>query len=355
MQFPRADRYLYGLVRLGVDLLRGEQTRSGQPGISTASIGWVMTPDRYRAILDVVQDSLDEPETRGEELAGRAFLSRFHFDRLVAAAVGEPPGAFRRRLLLERAAHRLSVTCDQVIEVGLDAGYASPEAFARAFGRAYGCSPSHYRALRRTDHQLSAPSGIHFHPPGGLRLPTQSRSTAMDMPVRMFDHHVELVGQILDRCDGLAAATLDRPITLSVPSIDADLTLRGQATRLVGQLEMWVAALEGATRTPTGGSVTPSGLRDRLGAAAPRFRELVITPILQGRGAETFIDASCDPPETFSYAGVLAHVLTFSAVRRTLAIGALEGAGVDDLGCGDPMAFVGGQGADASTIHRQFA
>ncbi len=105
-----------------------------------------MTPDRLRAILDLVEDSLDEPETSGEDLARRAFLSRFHFDRLLAAAVGEPPGAFRRRLLLERAAHRLATTADRVIEVGLDAGYASPEAFARAFGQAYGSSPSRYRS-----------------------------------------------------------------------------------------------------------------------------------------------------------------------------------------------------------------
>ncbi len=51
---------------------------------------------------------------------------------------------------------------------------------------------------------------------------------------------------------------------------------------------------------------------------------------------------------------MLAHVLTFSAVRRTLAIGALESAGIGDLGSGDPMAFVGGSGADAAAIERSF-
>ena len=61
---------------------------------------------------------------------------------------------------------------------------------------------------------------------------------------------------------------------------------------------------------------------------AARFRDLVLTPISEGRADETFVDAVCDPPETFSYGGVLAHVLTFSAVRRTMAIGALESAGV---------------------------
>ena len=59
-----------------------------------------------------------------------------------------------------------------------------------------------------------------------------------------------------------------------------------------------------------------------------------------------------EPTQTFTYAGVVAHVLTFAAVRRTMAIGALESAGVTDLGSGDPMHYVGGTGPDASTITR---
>lgn len=313
-------------------------------------MGGVKTSDRLRVILDLVQDSLDEPEMDGAELAGRAFLSRFHFDRLVVAAVGEPPGAFRRRLLLERAAHRLAAG-SLVIDAGLGAGYTSPEAFTRA----YGCRPSEYRRQRRRDHTLPAPSGIHFHPPGGLLLPAPSRSATMDVLTRMLDHHVDLIGRILDRLDGLGTTVLDRPIESSVPGIDREPTLRDLADRLVGQLEMWVAALEGSTHSPSGGDTTPAGLRARLDTAAPRFRELVLDPVAQGRADDTFVDATCDPPETFTRGGVLAHVLTFSAVRRTMAIGALEGAGIDDLGCGDPMAPVGGHGSDASTIHRQFA
>ena len=115
---------------------------------------------------------------------------------------------------------------------------------------------------------------------------------------------------------------------------------------------MWIAALEGAHATPEPEPSGALGLRRRLAAAGPRFRELVLEPIEQGRADETFIDATCTPPETFTYGGVLAHVLTFSAVRRTLAIGALESAGVNDLGSGDPMQYVGGTGSDAADITR---
>lgn len=315
--------------------------------------------DRLRWILGLVEESLAQPGLRGEDLAARAYLSRFHFDRLAAAALGEPPGAFRRRLLLERAAYRLVSTADPVIEIALDAGYGSPEAFTRAFGRAYGAAPSSYRrnpAARPgpgTRHDLAAPSGVHFHPPGGLRLPAASRSATMDVLERMYDHHLSLVAEIVDRTSRVDDQVLDRPIELSVCGIDASPTLRSVTDRLVSQLEMWITSLEGGTVMPRPAGASPQQWRARLDAAGPRFRDLVLTPIRDGRAEETFLDAMCDPPQTFTYAGVLAHVLTFAAARRTMAIGALESAGITDLGSGDPMHFVGGSGSDASTIKRR--
>jgi AraC family transcriptional regulator len=319
----------------------------------------VTSTDRLRQFLEVVEGSLDKPGITGEDLAARAYLSRYHFDRLAAAALGEPPGAFRRRLLLERAAHRLAATPDPVIEVALDAGYGSPEAFTRAFGRAYGTAPSAYRrrggevASRRAGHDLPAASGVHFQPPGSLRLPAVERSTIMDVLDRMLEHHLWLVGEIVDRSAQVGEEVLDKPIELSVEGIDRNPTLRSVTDRLVGQLEMWVSTLQGGTSMPPAGDTTPPGLRGRLESAGPRFRELVMTPIRDGRADDTFIDAICDPPQTFTYGGVLAHVLNFSAVRRTMAIGALDSAGITDLGAGDPMEFVGGAGTDASQIKRK--
>ncbi len=311
------------------------------------------SPDRLRRILDLVEDSLDEPDLTGVDLAARAYLSRFHFDRLVRASVGESPGAFRRRLLLERAAHRLGSTGELVIDVAVDAGYGSAEAFARAFSRAFGTAPSQFRRDPRRSHDLPSTNGIHFHPPGGLRLPADTRSSGMDVLTRMFDHHIWLAGQIIDHSAGLGDDDLDRQISLSVEGIDDSPTLRSLADRLVGQLEMWISALDGGTTMPPPGDTTTAGLTARLAEAGPRFRELVVTPIEAGRADETFVDAVCDPPETFTLGGVLAHVLTFSAVRRTMAVGALETAGIRDLGAGDPMHFVGGNGSDAATITRR--
>lgn len=213
------------------------------------------SPDPFRDLLDLVQESLSEPELTGADLAGRAFLSQFHFNRLVKASLGEPPGAFRRRLLLERAAYRLQSSADSVLTVPLDVGYGSSEAFSRAFTRAFGHAPSEHRAGGAC--LIDGPSGIHFHPPGGLVLPTPRRSSGMDLIARMLDHHLWLSGEILDRSGTLPDSVLDDPITLSVDGIDESPTLRSLGARLVTQLGCGSALWMGPRRCPSPATAAP--------------------------------------------------------------------------------------------------
>src|SRR5690349_17866311 len=103
-----------------------------------------MRPDRLRDVIDAVVEALDEG-LDGAALAARAMLSPFHFNRLVRAGIGEAPAAFRRRLLLERAAWHLGRGAS-VTDAALDAGYDAVEAFSRAFTRAHGVAPSRFAA-----------------------------------------------------------------------------------------------------------------------------------------------------------------------------------------------------------------
>lgn len=299
--------------------------------------------DRLRDLLDIVVASVGEPELRGGDVARRAFLSRFHFDRLVASAIGEPPGALRRRLLLERAAHQLRDDRAPVSAVAYAAGYGSPEAFSRAFHRAFGHPPSDPAGMADAL-DLPSPNGIHFHPPGGIRLPAHRRRTPMDVLVKMLEHDAWLIGEMLERAPSLDSEQLDQPIHLSVEGLDDDPSLRGLLTHLVWQKEMWIAAVEG--RQAPDGSPAPIGeLRERHGRAAPVFLDITRRALQEGRADETFIDMTCDPPHSFTYAGMIAHVLNFAAYRRMLALGALASAGITDLGAGDPSGFVAGAGA----------
>ena len=296
--------------------------------------------DTFARFVDVLAETLDDRDASGEALAARLHVSRFHFDRLVSAAAGEPPAALRRRILLERAAYRLISTSDEVLSIAFDAGYSSHEAFTRAFSRAFGRPPSRWRR-RPTSFRLDAPSGVHFNPPGGLRVPAHGKVTAMDLLTRMVEHHVWLVGEMLTRAAELSDEVLDAPVELSVEGVDCDPTLRSLLSRLVGQLAMWDAATHDRPydlAVERGESV--ASMRARLAESGPAFLDHVRTIVDEGRLDETFVDAICEPPEVFTYGGMIAHVLTFAAHRRTLVCGALIDAGVTDLGAGDPMRWV---------------
>ena len=296
--------------------------------------------DTFSRFVDVLAATLDEHAATGEALASRVHLSRHHFDRVVASVAGEPPLAFRRRILLERAAYRLLVSDDTVIAVASDAGYSSHEAFTRAFKKAYGRTPSDWRR-RPARFQIDAPSRVHFHPPGGLRVPALRKVSAMELLYRMVEHHVWLVGEMLARAESLPDDVLDRPIEISVEGIDDEPTLRSQLSRLVGQMAQWNAATAGVDYDFTAEREASVGcLRKRLATSGPEFLERVGEIIRDERLDETFVDVLCEPPRVFTYGGMVAHVLTFAAHRRTLVCGALVDAGVADLGAGDPMQWV---------------
>src|SRR5215468_2184178 len=171
-----------------------------------------MSTDVFAAFVDVLVEALDDHEATGNDLAARVRMSRSQLDRVVAAAAGEPSGSFRRRILLERAAYRLLTgPSHNILDVAVEAGYGSHEAFTRAFGRAYGVTPAAWRG--RPDRiRIDAPSGIHFHPPNGLRVPARDKVSSMDLVRTIVDHHIWLLGRMLDQAATLSDEQLDRPI-----------------------------------------------------------------------------------------------------------------------------------------------
>jgi AraC family transcriptional regulator len=296
--------------------------------------------DHFVSFVDVLADVLDDHEATGEDLAARVHLSRFHLDRIVSSVAGEPPRRFRRRILLERAAYRLATTRRGILDVAVEAGYGSHEAFTRAFTKGYGVGPAEWRA-HPTRTQISAPSDVHFHPPGGLRLPADTKVTPMDLLTKMVEHHIWLTGEIIDCAGQLTEEQLDDRIELSVDDDPDPATLRRLMSRLVGQMGMWNAALANREYDwSVEEHESMSSLRRRLAVEGPTYLSHVREVAEQGRLDDTFVDALCEPAAVFTYGGMIAHVLTFAAHRRTLAVLALDKHGVTRLGWGDPMRWV---------------
>lgn len=296
--------------------------------------------DTFAAFVDVLADAMDDHDASGDDLAARVHLSRYHLDRVIAAVAGEPPAALRRRVLLERAAYRLTTSARTVLDVAMEAGYSSNEAFTRAFARAYGSTPAAWRR-RPTKLRIDAPNDVHFHPPGWLRLPARTKVGDMDLIRTMLEHHVWTVGEMIERASTLTDEQLDAPIEISVEGIDDDPTMRSLLSRLVGQMAMWNASMDSY---PYEWSLEQhesiDSMRRRLADDGASFLVRMTEIAEEGRLDETFVDATCDPPRTFTYGGMVAHVLTFAAHRRTLVAGALEDAGITDLGAADPMLWI---------------
>lgn len=308
---------------------------------SHADVVTTTATDAFAGFVDHLAEALDDvhlSDVSGDQWAARLHFSRFHFDRMIRSVAGEPPSAFRRRILLERAAYRMITTRVPLLDIAVEAGYGSHEAFMRAFAKAYGVAPSTWR--RRPGHiQIAAPSGVHFHPPGGLRLPARDKVTSMDLLTKMVEHHIWLTGEMVRLAERLTDDQLDEPIGLDVD--EDEQSIRRLLSRLIGQLGMWNAAL--ATRDYDW-SVEEheflTSMRRRLADEGPTYLSHVRGVVDGNRLDDTFVDALCEPAEVFTYGGMIAHVLTFAAHRRTLVVLAFARHGVEDLGWGDPMKWV---------------
>ena len=90
--------------------------------------------------LAYVDDHLDEP-LRIPELAKRAGLSPFQFDRRIRALFGLSAGQYLSRLRIGRACDRLRHTDASLSELALECGYADQAAFTRQFHKSVGLTP----------------------------------------------------------------------------------------------------------------------------------------------------------------------------------------------------------------------
>ena len=100
---------------------------------------------RFEAVLAYIDANL-EGDLSVDALSRIANFSMFHFHRQFAAYVGVPVARYVQLMRLRRAARSLAsqASCT-VLDAALDAGFESPEAFSRAFKRAFGTAPSAFR------------------------------------------------------------------------------------------------------------------------------------------------------------------------------------------------------------------
>jgi len=299
--------------------------------------------DEAQRLREIVLDSLDQ-EQGANDFARNAYRSRTQFYRVFRAMIEETPVAMRRRLLLERAAWQLSRTQLAVTDIGFNANYGSLEAFTRAFRKAFGVSPSLYRRMGATYTHLHATSGIHHHSGNDH---TKGAVRSMDLFDIFSGQESWHTRRLLDLAKTLSDEQLDRPLKNQVEIFQwngPDQSLRQMLDRMVQTKEAWAAALTGGSVPPMDEAPpenrTPAAMLARMEKADTAFHSVLTDVRNRSAWEDTFVDALCEPPETFTFGGMFAHVITVNAHRRMLAIDALRRLGVRVEGFGCPMEYI---------------
>lgn len=101
-------------------------------------IGWI---EGIQNAIEYIEDNLTE-ELNIHDIAEKACVSAFHFQRIFNVLCGFTVGEYIRNRRLSIAAEELSKSDAKVIDVAMKYGYDSPDSFTRAFTKFHGISPS---------------------------------------------------------------------------------------------------------------------------------------------------------------------------------------------------------------------
>ncbi|WNS44672.1 AraC family transcriptional regulator [Paenibacillus sp. MMS20-IR301] len=101
--------------------------------------------EHMNAALSYIEEQL-EAEVDMKEAARLALCSEYHFTRMFSFLAGIPLSEYIRRRRLTLAAFKLQGSRQRIIDIALDAGYSSPDAFTKAFQQMHGVTPSEARS-----------------------------------------------------------------------------------------------------------------------------------------------------------------------------------------------------------------
>lgn len=95
-------------------------------------------------ILSYVENNLENDLTL-EEIARELHYSKFYVERVFKEHTGQPLYRYMKNRRLNEAAKKLVETKRPIVEIALEAGYRSQQAFTQAFHEVYGLSPQKCR------------------------------------------------------------------------------------------------------------------------------------------------------------------------------------------------------------------
>jgi len=129
---------------LGAHLVANYNVGNWRPATRQPSL----EPKRLHRVLDYIETRLGETISL-DDLAGEACLSPFHFARLFAQAMGQPPHRYVVERRVAAARQLLARPHSSMAEVALETGFGTQANFSRVFRKLTGLTPRQYRDLQR--------------------------------------------------------------------------------------------------------------------------------------------------------------------------------------------------------------
>lgn len=106
--------------------------------------------------IDRIEDRLLEPLSV-REIAEASGFSPWYFQRVFRAVVGESLGSYIRKRRLGRSIEALLETDRRILDIALDHGFESQEAYTRAFSAVFELPPGRFRARGQRVSALELP------------------------------------------------------------------------------------------------------------------------------------------------------------------------------------------------------
>ena len=100
--------------------------------------GWI---EGFQESIDFIEKNLTE-ELDIEDIAAKAALSPFYYQRIFGALCGVTVGEYIRARRMTLAAQELNGKDVKVIDAAVKYGYDSPDSFSKAFQKFHGITPS---------------------------------------------------------------------------------------------------------------------------------------------------------------------------------------------------------------------
>ena len=112
--------------------------------------------DAVRQAIGRIEEQITEP-IRVSEIAQASGLSPWHFQRVFRAVVGETVGGYIRKRRLSKSIEALLETDRRILDIALEHGFESQEAYTRAFRALFELPPGRFRERGQRVTTLAAP------------------------------------------------------------------------------------------------------------------------------------------------------------------------------------------------------